>query len=119
MIERLRPLIERIVMFFMGSPERTWMGHVVQGVGIQILFVAMAWAGILVEIAPLPVLACGVAFNAGFWIQREVVADFLQKIPEIGLAAAKKKFMDDNWMDMIFPILAAAVVAMIAAAFMG
>ena len=109
----------RIYLFFTETQERTWMGHVVQGVGIQLLFVAAALAGSLLAVPVGPVIAGGVFFNAGFWIQREVVADFLQQIPSIGIAAAKKKFMDDNWMDMFFPIAAAAVVAMVAMAFMG
>lgn len=109
----------RVYLFFTETQERTWLGHVAQGVGIQLLFVAVAWAGSLLAVPGGPVIAGGVFFNAGFWVQREVVADFLQQIPVIGLPAAKKKFMDDNWMDMFFPTIASAAVAMIAMAFLG
>jgi hypothetical protein len=108
----------KIYAFFTETKERTWMGHTAQGVGIELLFVVAAVLFGYMGVPRGPVIAGGVFFNAGFWVQREVVADFIQQIPVIGLAAAKEKFMDDNWMDMFFPMAAAAVVAMVAAIFL-
>ena len=104
----------KLVAYLSATDERTWIGHTIQGVGIQFLFVAAAVAGIF----PGPTLACGVAFNAGFWIQREVVTDYIQQIPKLGFRRANRKFRKDNWQDLMFPMMGTSLGAIIAAVFL-
>ena len=107
----MRGLISKVIAFFTVTNERTWIGHSLQALGIQSFFVLVAWPfGALW-------LAFGAFFNAGFWFQREVIADYLTQIPLIGIKAANKRFLSDGWMDMVLPVITSVFVAIMAAFF--
>jgi len=107
----MRTLTSKVIAFFTVTNERTWIGHSLQALGIQGLFVFVAW--------PLGALwlVFGTFFNAGFWFQREVIADYLTQIPLVGIKAANKKFLSDGWMDMVLPVITSVFVAILAALF--
>lgn len=77
---------------------KTWVGHALQAAGIMWI-AGWGWAGFW--------------FNLGWWSQREVIADFLQKIPSRGLKGSLRHFVDDGLLDMCIPVAVAAILAVI------
>ena len=99
-----------IYLFFTETRERSWLGHAVQGLGLQVPFFLIGWAT-----GSLFPLFLGLMFNLGWWAQREVIADYIQLIPSIGWKAANSKFWADNWPDLLFPMMAAVALTVLAA----
>jgi hypothetical protein len=93
MRERLQRLYESL---FADRNWKTWIGHGLQAVGIMWLF-GWGWAGFWL--------------NLGWWLQREVVADFIQKIWSRGLSETWRHFRDDGLLDMCIPVAVAALLA--------
>jgi len=105
-------LLSRIIKFFSATNARTWIGHSLLAAGLMVPFVLFAML-----FFPIATLAAGVSFNVGFWVQREVIADWFQQIPVIGLKAANEKFEVDGWKDMAFPIGTAVLITILAVIF--
>ena len=99
---------------FNAGKAHSWVGHSVQAVLIQIAFGLAAWPGVLFSDVWIYVwLFGGVFFNAGWWVQREVISDFVERIGDLGLAAALRKFRDDNQMDLAYPMIASWAVVVV------
>jgi hypothetical protein len=109
-MEKFREISTRVYLFFSETRGRSWLGHAVQGLGLQTPFFLISGA-----IGSLFPCFLGLMFNLGWWSQREVIADYVEQIPELGLRKAGKKFLDDNWMDLLFPMMAAVLLTVVAA----
>jgi hypothetical protein len=89
---------ERLYRSITDTNWKTWIGHAVQAVGIMWIF-GWSWYGFF--------------FNLGWWAQREVIADFIQKIPSRGFKESLRHFRDDGLGDMFIPVAVAAILAIL------